>query len=223
MAEPASPPPEPVPAPRAPGLRLWPAWILLALTAIALGVVRSEAMQEWLLRERPHLTTAIFTAAVLMVSGILLLAWWVLLSRARWPWRVAVIGTVGAFLALFRHSGMSGDLMPTFEFRWARPAPAALAAASPAAPTPAPAGTNTPATASPRPDFPQFMGPDRTGILPDIGLATDWSATPPKVLWRRPVGSGWSGFAVVGDRAVTQEQVGDEEWVTCYALATGEP
>ena len=32
---------------------------------------------------------------------------------------------------------------------------------------------------------------------------------------------GWSGFAAVGDFAVTQEQRGDEELVVCYELLTG--
>ena len=35
------------------------------------------------------------------------------------------------------------------------------------------------------------------------------------------MGDGWAGFAVVGGRALTQEQRGEEEYVTCYDLATG--
>ena len=52
-------------------------------------------------------------------------------------------------------------------------------------------------------------------------LSTDWIARPPRLLWRQPIGEAWSGFAVVGDRAVTLEQHGPEERVTCYELATG--
>ena len=39
--------------------------------------------------------------------------------------------------------------------------------------------------------------------------------------WRRPVGPGWSSFAVIGDRVCTQEQRGDEEAVVCYDMASG--
>jgi outer membrane protein assembly factor BamB len=69
--------------------------------------------------------------------------------------------------------------------------------------------------------FPQFLGPDRTGILPGPTLATNWGARPPVILWRQPIGAAWSGFSIVGGRAFTQEQRGAEECVTCYDLATG--
>jgi len=72
-------------------------------------------------------------------------------------------------------------------------------------------------------DFAQFLGPRRDNALDAVQppLSRDWS-TPPKLLWRRPVGAGWSGFAVVNGFAVTQEQSGGEERVTCYELATGD-
>jgi outer membrane protein assembly factor BamB len=72
-------------------------------------------------------------------------------------------------------------------------------------------------------DYPQFYGPDRDATLPGPALARDWSESPPQEIWRREVGEGWSGFAVVGDAAVTQEQRGAEEVVACYHRATGDP
>ena len=54
-------------------------------------------------------------------------------------------------------------------------------------------------------------------------IETDWSASPPIQMWRRPIGPGWSSFAVNGDRLYTQEQRGDDEIVASYKVSTGEP
>ena len=42
-------------------------------------------------------------------------------------------------------------------------------------------------------------------------------------MWRRPIGPGWSSFAVSGDLLYTQEQRGDDEIVASYKVSTGEP
>ncbi|MCL6501633.1 MAG: PQQ-like beta-propeller repeat protein [Pirellulales bacterium] len=69
-------------------------------------------------------------------------------------------------------------------------------------------------------DFPQFLGPDRNATLRGRRLARQWAA-PPRLLWRQPIGPGWSGFAVVGNDAVTQQQLDELELVVCYDLKSG--
>ncbi len=72
-------------------------------------------------------------------------------------------------------------------------------------------------------DFNQFLGPDRNlKVNNGIELATDWEKNPPELLWKIDVGDAWSGFAVVNGYAVTQEQRGANECVTCYNVLTGE-
>jgi hypothetical protein len=94
-----------------------------------------------------------------------------------------------------------------------------------AAPAAAPATMTPPAdpVAATAPEWPGFRGPRRDSIVRGVRINADWSSSAPVKMWQRPIGPGWSSFAVHGDLLYTQEQRGESETVACYRVSTGEP
>jgi outer membrane protein assembly factor BamB len=138
---------------------------------------------------------------------------------------VVIVATVGLGFALYEDVSFSGDMMPTPVRRafWRAPAPEAIRTADAVLELDgdksvfgAAGGTNVLL------EYPQFLGPDRMPMIEGVKIARNWKESPPKLLWKQPIGEGWSAFAVFGDLAVTQEQRGEEELVTCYRLTTGD-
>ena len=70
-------------------------------------------------------------------------------------------------------------------------------------------------------DWPQWGGPGRDFVVADPGLAQSWPDGGLAPLWSRPLGEGYSGIAVVGDRLFTLYGEGEDEAVVALATATG--
>jgi hypothetical protein len=121
--------------------------------------------------------------------------------------------------ALVRTGGFTGEGDHDLAWRWAEtPEEQLLANADQVTALP-PAATGLTTKA----DWPGFRGPERNSIVHGVSIETDWAASPPVELWRRPIGPGWSSFAVLGELFYTQEQRGEDEVVACYNVTTGEP
>ena len=194
----------------------WFPVVTLALVAAGIAAVRWQPELERNLR-------AWATAALALLGTLTLLIWFLASSRFRARTRLvglAIVILCGlALKGTLRVDGtINGTGLPRLVWR------ASHADATP--PTASPAETaRNPVHGAALPgleDSAQFLGPDRTGVLPIARFSTNWSAQAPRELWRRPIGLGWSSFAVVGGRAWTQEQVGDDERVTCLDIATGQ-
>ncbi len=153
-----------------------------------------------------------------LVLLILLGLWTAFLSpfsrRARW-WCIASATALVALLCAVRLEGFTGNLVPKVTWRW-NPKPDVVLAAD---------GLNEnqqTADIQPTPhDYPGFLGANRNAFVSDVHLDTDWIAHPPKLVWRHPIGAGYSAFSIVGNAAITLEQRGEQELVTCYDLKTG--
>ena len=202
---------------RAPRSERWGAVVLMIVALVATPRILHESIAT----AGMGMMFFIYAIPVLSLAFVV----WAVASRrlSDGPRRAAMVATIllacGVW-TLVRTGGVTGDGDSDFAWRWAEtPEERLLAQAGdePTALPSAPAPTETGA------DWPGFRGPDRDGIIRGVRIETDWSASPPVELWRRPIGPGWSSFAVRGDLLYTQEQRGDDEVVACYNVTTGEP
>jgi hypothetical protein len=261
------------PSANATPLRIWPALVLVALmliTRFGPSLLEDEISSLWMV---PLLGP--------MVCWVLILIWWLSVSRATWKERlVGLLGLIasvavtvllvhptmrgpGIFqfalpmgmtafvlgLALFstrrpairtgialllgftgfgystllRSDGLTGSYSFATPWRWSQsPEEAMLAGHQPeVAPKPVGGDANSAALAAGEAEWPGFRGVDRDGRARSPRIATDWTAKPPRLLWKIRVGPGWSSFAVSGNLLFTQEQRGPMETVACYDAASG--
>jgi len=70
-------------------------------------------------------------------------------------------------------------------------------------------------------DWPQILGPNRTGAAIDEKLADAWPGAGPAVTWQKDVGSGYAGVAVVGPRAYLFHRQGDSDVLEALEALTG--
>ncbi|WP_009962829.1 PQQ-binding-like beta-propeller repeat protein [Verrucomicrobium spinosum] len=196
------------------GHRLWIPFVVAAV--IAVGIAATVLTPEL---DRNFKSWGV--SALSLLGGLLLVLWFLLLSRYSGRARLAVAGLLvlagfGVSRTVRVDGTMDGTGLPKLAWAWTRPAERHFSAPSvvPVAEVAKVEGAM---------DVPQFYGPQRNGVVQNAALARDWQSQAPKELWRQTIGEGWSAFAVLGGRAYTQEQRGDEEMTTCYELATGKP
>jgi len=66
-----------------------------------------------------------------------------------------------------------------------------------------------------------FRGPRGDGHYTEQTLNLDWDTRPPKLLWKQPVGGGYSSFVVANGIAYTLEQRRENEALVAYDASTG--
>ena len=124
-----------------------------------------------------------------------------------------------AFL-FFEFVGFTGETMPVFRARaWLKGTTKSPEITSPSTGELA-IQTSRESAAIPF-ESTQFLGSDRNGIVSNQEFSVRWEAQLPKVLWKLPIGAGWSSFAVSSGLAITLEQMDEQESVTALDLTTG--
>jgi outer membrane protein assembly factor BamB len=205
----------------------YPAWIARIVIVVALILIVLVGLAGRMDDPPVPLDDPAIRNLIMLISGIGvgLTAWFWFCFRSTYPRRlrlgvaagtalaiVALVGVVVA-LGLTRLVQFSGSLAPRLATREHDASLFAMESSSRQA--------NLSVTT--REDFPQFLGPERSGWVGAPELARNWQSNPPRLLWRRPVGAGWSSFAATNGFAVTLEQRGNAECVVCYEIDTGNP
>jgi outer membrane protein assembly factor BamB len=70
-------------------------------------------------------------------------------------------------------------------------------------------------------DWPQWRGPNHTGVSNEKCWSTTWPQEGPKQLWKASVGVGFSSFAVAQGRVFTLGNSASNDTVFCFDAATG--
>ncbi|HEX4608823.1 MAG TPA: PQQ-binding-like beta-propeller repeat protein [Urbifossiella sp.] len=71
-------------------------------------------------------------------------------------------------------------------------------------------------------DWPQWRGPDRTGLSKETGLLKEWPQDGPPLRWKAPdIGPGYSSPAVAGGKVFIQTTRGDQEFALALDEKTG--
>lgn len=201
--------------------RWWIAGLVLLIAAGALVWI-------WWFLQAPSQDRVIRTTSVIVIGGAALFIWALFLSRFSSRVKLVVLLGVPAagflFHLTFAITGYTGDLVPIVRSRSSiREELRADVDDIVHNVTEAQGPGDTAVSMQTWRDSPQFLGPNRDATWPDVTLERDMDAHSPRQIWKREVGSAWSGFSVRGRDAITQEQRGGQECVVCYDLLTGAP
>lgn len=202
-------------------VRWWPAGVIVAVAAATILALQFFPGEFLPAQFRNFLS--IVASALGLVS---LLVWIAAFSRftVRTKAVLLVISAVGCLVpvAMIRRVEFTGDIVPTFVFRWEPTQLEVLEAHRAEAARRSEASGDQVATGEDlAANWPGFRGADRTGICNNTTIRTDWETNPPELLWKQPVGEGYAQFSLLGNIAVTIEQRGENEAVVAYDARSG--
>ena len=169
-----------------------------------------------------HATMNVFRVAATLLSLIALTLWFLIASRASLKRRLLAVllslAVLFGFFSSVKIISTDGDLIPRVVWRWTPTHDTTLAAANRITPA-----IHVDLTTESPGDFPGFLGPHRSGSIENLSWNSGWQDQPaPRRLWTHPIGAGWSGFSARSGHAITMQQRGENEIVSCHDIQTGE-
>lgn len=195
---------------------IFPRWFIIVLGITILCI----AVSQWTVPNDRAMANVLM-AFVLLILGFVLYVRFVIFSRASLRVRMVVLIGIpllaGTGILLFEITAVSGLLLPQIQLRGTKLADETLEQAS----TQVELGTVDLRSENRNLDYPRFLGPTGHPHVTNAGWTADPNVENVKLLWKRDIGAGWSSFAIVNGFAVTCEQRGDEEIVSCYDLHGG--
>jgi len=207
-----------------------PAWLLFVLP-VAAGLALSGiiCLCQWLREDTARFFFIgldgmcwLLGIGVLCILGFSGLVAYLRVSAKSIAWIVAALMVaMVALTQVLRIDGYYGNRTPRLAWRWTPAAEDNVKRFLASKSTTKPHAASRELFSKTRHDFSALLGSERDGRVDGINLATDWQASPPVLLWRHPVGLGWSGFSVVGRAAINLEQRDTNECVVCYDVRTG--
>lgn len=152
--------------------------------------------------------------------GAVLLSRWLSFGRTIIVLLLTLCGF--GYATLLRNEGMWGNFALDLHWRWEPTAEELMLADRSDAPTSDVVSSSDEMDEwLTNPQWPQFRGPEGVSQQHGPPMLTDWSTKKPELVWKVPVGPGWSSFAVAGNLLFTQEQRGEKETVVCYTADAG--
>jgi outer membrane protein assembly factor BamB len=122
----------------------------------------------------------------------------------------------GLFNVCFEYVGVTGEVLPSYRMR------SFLRSKPPVRPQRPESDESVIPDSMKAYQFSQYLGNQRTGIVTEPLFSMAWDQKLPAEVWRRPIGAGWSGFAIADGIAVTLEQIDEEESLTALSLVNGQ-
>lgn len=193
-------------------------WIAAAFFLVAIPLGR------WLVYDIDHqLANIVGMGLCALGCGVFYVGLWIWFANS-WQKHLVFFFLPGTLCLIgflfFEFVGFTGETMPVFRARaWLK---GTIKSPERTSPSTDEIATQTTRESAAIPfESTQFLGSVRNGIVSNQEFSVHWETQLPKVVWKLPIGAGWSSFAVSSGLAITLEQIDEQESVTALDLTTG--